>query len=52
MFFVPVVLVTIGTLSVVSGPTRTYVLAVVLLILAALAALVAMRWITFERYLE
>ena len=52
VFFVPVLLVTIGTLSVVGGPGRTYVLALVLLILAALAALVAMRWITFERYLE
>lgn len=45
-------LITVGMLMLVGGPARTYLLAVVLLLLAALAAVVAMRWITFERYLE
>ena len=52
VFLVPMLLLTVGTLILVGGPARTYVLAFVLLIVAALAALVAMRWITFERYLE
>jgi ABC-type transport system involved in multi-copper enzyme maturation permease subunit len=52
VFFVPVLLVTLGTLALAAGPARTYVLAAVLLGIAALALLIAMRWITFERYLE
>ncbi|MEP7003347.1 MAG: ABC transporter permease subunit [Chloroflexota bacterium] len=52
VFVMPLLLITIGTLSVVAGPGRTYVLAVVLLLVAALAAIVALRWVTFERYLE
>jgi hypothetical protein len=52
VFFVPVLLVTLGTLALAAGPARTYVLAAVLLGIAALALVVAMRWITFERYLE
>jgi ABC-2 type transport system permease protein len=52
VFFVPILLVTLGTLALAAGPARTYVLALVLLGIAALALLIAMRWITFERYLE
>jgi len=52
VFFVPVLFVTIATLSAVGGPARTYVLSAMLLVLAALAVLIAMRWVTFERYLE
>jgi len=52
MFFVPVLLVTLGTLALAPGPARTYVLALVLIGLAGVALLIAMRWITFERYLE
>jgi ABC-type transport system involved in multi-copper enzyme maturation permease subunit len=51
-FIVPVLLLTIATLSSVSGPGRTYVLAAVLLALAAIAVTVALKWISFERYLE
>lgn len=50
--FVPVLLITLATLALATGPARTYVLALVLLGLAAIALLVALRWITFERYLE
>jgi ABC-type Na+ efflux pump permease subunit len=50
--FVPVLLVTVATLSTVSGPARTYVLAAVLLALAAIAITVALKWVSFERYLE
>lgn len=50
--FVPVLLVTVATLSAVGGPARTYVLAAVLLALAAVAITVALKWISFERYLE
>jgi ABC-2 type transport system permease protein len=51
-FFVPILFVSIGTLSAISGPGRTYVLAAMLLVVAAVAFLVALRWISFERYLE
>jgi ABC-type transport system involved in multi-copper enzyme maturation permease subunit len=51
-FFVPVLLVTVGTLSAVGGPARTYVLSAVLLALAAVTIAIALRWISFERYLE
>jgi len=50
--FVPVLLITLATLALAPGPSRTYVLALVLLGLGAIALLFAMRWITFERYLE
>jgi ABC-type transport system involved in multi-copper enzyme maturation permease subunit len=49
---VPVILLTFGTLTLASGPARTYVLAAVLLAIAGVALVIAMRWITFERYLE
>jgi ABC-type transport system involved in multi-copper enzyme maturation permease subunit len=52
MFFVPVLLLTFGVLALVTGPARTYALAAMLLAMAGLALVVAMRWITFERYLE
>ncbi len=52
VLFFPVLLVTLATLSAVGGPGRTYVLSLMLLGLAAIALIVAMRWITFERYLE
>jgi len=51
-FVVPAMLITIGTLTAVGGPARTYVLSAVLLVLAAIALFAAMRWISFERYLE
>ena len=51
-FFVPILFVSIGTLSAIGGPARTYVLSAMLLALAAVAFLVALRWISFERYLE
>ena len=51
-FFVPALFVTIGSLTAVGGPARTYVLSAVLLLLAAVALVAAMRWISFERYLE
>ena len=52
VFLVPVIVVTAITLSAVGGPVRTYVLSAVLLVLAAVALVVALRWVTFERYLE
>ncbi len=51
-FFVPALLLSVGTLAGVSGPARTYVLALVLLVLAAVALVVALRWVSFERYLD
>src|SRR5688500_2861146 len=51
-FAVPVILLTIATLGAVSGPARTYVLASELLALAAVAIFAALRWVSFERYLE
>jgi ABC-type Na+ efflux pump permease subunit len=52
VFLVPVLLLTLGTLALANGPARTYVVAAMLLVVAAIAVIVAMRWITFERYLE
>jgi ABC-2 type transport system permease protein len=52
VLLVPVVVVTAITLSAAGGPGRTYVLSAVLLLLAALALVAALRWVTFERYLE
>src|SRR5512132_3660662 len=51
-FFVPALLLSIGTLAGVGGPARTYVLAGVLLALAAIALFAALRWVSFERYLD
>ena len=51
-FAVPVLLLTIAILGAVSGPARTYVLAAVLLALAAVAIFAALRWVSVERYLE
>lgn len=52
VFFVPILLASLGTLALAAGPARTYVLALVLLGIGAIALLIALRWITFERYLE
>ena len=52
LLFVPVLIVTAITLSAVGGPARTYVLSAVLLGLAGIALVAALRWVTFERYLE
>jgi ABC-type transport system involved in multi-copper enzyme maturation permease subunit len=49
---VPVILLSLGTLALASGPARTYALAAVLLVIAGVALFIALRWITFERYLE
>jgi ABC-type transport system involved in multi-copper enzyme maturation permease subunit len=49
---VPVILLSLATLALASGPARTYVLAAVLLAIAGVALFIALRWITFERYLE
>lgn len=51
-FFVPALFVSIATLAAVGGPARTYVLALVLLALGAVATFVALKWVSFERYLE
>jgi ABC-type transport system involved in multi-copper enzyme maturation permease subunit len=51
-FVVPALLLTIATLSAVAGPARTYVVAVILLALGAVALLAALRWVSVERYLE
>jgi ABC-type transport system involved in multi-copper enzyme maturation permease subunit len=51
-FVVPALVLTIGTLSTVGGPARTYVLAAALLTLGAVAIFAALRWVSIERYLE
>lgn len=51
-FVVPVLMLTVATLGAVSGPGHTYVLALVLLALGAVAVFAALRWVSFERYLE
>jgi ABC-2 type transport system permease protein len=51
-FVLPVLLLTVATLGTVGGPARTYVLAAVLLTLGAIAVFAALRWVSFERYLE
>jgi hypothetical protein len=51
-FVVPALLLTVGTLGAVGGPARTYVVAVILLALGALALFAALRWVSVERYLE
>lgn len=52
LFIVPALLLPAGTLAAASGPARTYVLALVLLAVGGLALVVALRWVSFERYLE
>ena len=52
VFFVPAMFVSLGVLMGVGGPARTYVLALLLLLLAAVAIFAALRWVSFERYLE
>lgn len=51
-FVVPALLLTIATLGAVGGPARTYVVALMLLALGAIALFAALRWVSFERYLE
>lgn len=51
-FIVPALLLTVGTLGAVGGPARTYVVAALLLTLGAVAMFAALRWVSFERYLE
>jgi ABC-2 type transport system permease protein len=51
-FIVPALLLTVGTLGAVGGPARTYVLAALLFTLGAVAMFAALRWVSFERYLE
>jgi ABC-2 type transport system permease protein len=50
--FVPVIAIAVITLFSVGGPARTYVLGTVLLAAGAVTVLIAIRWISFERYLE
>jgi ABC-2 type transport system permease protein len=49
---VPVLAITVITLVTVGGPARTYVLGAVLLAAGAVTTFIAIRWISFERYLE
>lgn len=51
-FAVPALLVTVFTLGAVGGPARTYVLALVLLTMGAVAVFAALRWVSVERYVE
>ena len=51
-FIVPALLITVGTLGAVGGPGRTYILALLLLALGAVAVYAALRWVSVERYLE
>ncbi|MEP6694269.1 MAG: ABC transporter permease subunit [Chloroflexota bacterium] len=51
-FIVPIILLTSGTLALVPGPARAYGASVMLLLVAAIALLAALRWVSFERYLE
>jgi ABC-type transport system involved in multi-copper enzyme maturation permease subunit len=50
--FVPVIFVSVATLILVGGGARTYVLSLILLVVAAITLVIAKRWVTFERYLE
>jgi ABC-type transport system involved in multi-copper enzyme maturation permease subunit len=50
--FVPLIIVSVATLFLVGGGARTYVLSLILLVVAALTLVIAKRWVTFERYLE
>jgi ABC-type transport system involved in multi-copper enzyme maturation permease subunit len=51
-FVVPALFLTIATLGAVGGPARTYAVALVLIALGAVAMYAALRWVSFERYLE
>ena len=51
-FVVPALFLTIATLGGVGGPARTYVVAALLLALGAAGLFAALRWVSFERYLE
>lgn len=51
-FIVPALLLTVGTLSAVGGPARTYVLAALLFTFGAVAIFAALKWVSVERYLE
>jgi len=51
-FIVPALVLTVGTLGAVGGTARTYVLAALLLALGGVATLVALKWVSVERYLE
>ena len=50
--FVPLLLLSMATLAAVGGPGRTAVLSALLLAAGLVALAVAIRWVTFERYLE
>lgn len=50
--FVPVIFASVATLILVGGGARTYVLSLVLLVIAAITLVIAKRWVTFDRYLE
>jgi ABC-2 type transport system permease protein len=52
VLLVPVIAITAITLFAVGGPARTYALGTVLLVAAAVTTFIAIRWISFERYLE
>lgn len=49
---VPAIFISFATLLIVRGDARTYVLSLVLLVLAGITLLIAKRVVTFERYLE
>ena len=51
-FMVPALFLTVTTLGAVGGPGRTYVVALLLLTLGAVAVVVALRWVSVERYLD
>ncbi len=51
-FVVPALFLTVATLGAVGGPARTYAVALVLIALGAVAMYAALRWVSFERYLE
>lgn len=51
-FVVPALLLTVVTLGAVGGPARTYAVALMLLAIGAVALVAALRWVSFERYVE
>ncbi|HKY50501.1 MAG TPA: ABC transporter permease subunit [Candidatus Limnocylindria bacterium] len=52
VFVIPALVITVGILGAVAGPARTYVLSLALLLVGAAAIVAALRWVSFERYLE
>ena len=52
VLFVPVIAICAVTLLGIGGPERTYVLGTALLLVGAITMVIAIRWISFERYLE